>query len=178
MRKHIAGWSLGVSGILVLGLRLLLYTPPGLALVGRLAAPLTGGQIRVEELGGFFPNHLHVARLEVADQKGVWLEVEQASLDWSALAMLGNHVAIDNVSASLVAVQRRPVPSGTSGGGTPSIDIARLSAPRIVLAAPVIGHARHAVGVGQPALRLGPPAAGRGCSGGAAGQPGPLPRFR
>ena len=130
-----------MTGTLVLGLLLLLYTPPGLALLGRLAAPLTDGQVRVEELGGFFPNHLHVARLEIADQKGTWLQIERASLDWSALAILGNHVAIDKVSASSITVRRRPVPSGTSGGETPQIDIAQLSVPRVVLAAPVIGHA-------------------------------------
>ncbi|HEX4269844.1 MAG TPA: translocation/assembly module TamB domain-containing protein [Rhizomicrobium sp.] len=141
MRARIAYWAWGVAGAILLSLLLLLYTPPGLALVGRLASPLTGGQVRVTGLGGFFPNHLHVAQLQISDQKGVWLAVEEASLDWSALAMLGKHVSIDNVSASSVTVARRPLPSGAAGGQTPRIDIAHLAVPRIVIGAPVIGHA-------------------------------------
>lgn len=141
MRARVTYWAWGVAGATMLGLLLLLYTPPGLALIGRLASPLTGGQVRVTGLGGFFPNHLHVRQLQIADQKGVWLTVEAASLDWSALAMLGKHVSIDSVSAAGIRVARRPIPSGAAGGQTPRIDIAHLAAPRIVIGAPVIGHA-------------------------------------
>jgi translocation and assembly module TamB len=130
-----------LAGAFVMTLILLLYTPPGLALVGRLVAPVTGGRIRIEGMGGFFPNHLHAARLEIADRTGTWLQIEGASVDWSALAMLRNHLAVDNVSAVNVVVLRRPVPSRSSGGEGPRIDIARLSLPRILLAPPVTGHA-------------------------------------
>ncbi len=141
MRRAILLWSLGAGGALLLAVLLLLYTPPGLRLVGRLAEPLSGGQVRVEGLGGFFPNHLRVVRLEVADSQGVWLRVEQASLDWSALALMGNHVAVENVSAARVVVMRRPISAEESSGETPRIDIGHLSLPRIDLAPPVIGHA-------------------------------------
>lgn len=141
MRARIAYWVLSVAGTVVLGLLLLLYTPPGLTLVGRMASPLTGGQVRVTGLGGFFPNHLHAVRLQIADQKGVWLEIEQASLDWSAPDMLVKHVSIDSVSASNITVERRPIPTTASGGKEPRIDIAHLFVPRIVIGAPVIGHA-------------------------------------
>ncbi|HVW73647.1 MAG TPA: translocation/assembly module TamB domain-containing protein [Rhizomicrobium sp.] len=141
MQTRIAYWAFGVAGAIVLSLLLLLYTPPGLVLVGGLVSPLTGGEVQVTGLGGFFPNHLHVARLQIADRKGTWLSVEMASLDWSALAMLRSHVSIDNVSASKITVARRPIPSGATEGPTPRIDIAHLAAPRIVIDAPVIGHA-------------------------------------
>jgi translocation and assembly module TamB len=139
MSARAARWSLCLAGAFVMTLILLLYTPPGLALAGRLAAPLTGGRIRIEQMGGFFPNHLHAARLEIADQTGVWLQIESVSLDWSALAMLRSHLAIDNVSAENVIVLRRPVPS-RSTGERPRIDIGLLSLPRILLAPPVTGH--------------------------------------
>ncbi len=134
-------WSLGVAGILVLGLLFFLYTPPGLSMVGRLAAPLTGGQVRVAGLGGFFPGRLHAARVELADGKGIWLRVDDARLEWSALALLGNHIDVQRVSAAHIAVLRRPLPSQEPGGETPRIDIEHLTAPLIELGAPVIGQA-------------------------------------
>jgi translocation and assembly module TamB len=141
MRRRIAGWSLGLFGTLGLALLLLLYTPPGLRLVGRLIGQFSGGRVQVEDLGGFFPNRLHAQRLEISDRSGIWLRVEQISLTWSALAMLRNHAAIDGVSASRITVLRRPIPSAESGRRTPRIDIEHLSIPQIVLAPPVIGHA-------------------------------------
>ncbi len=141
MRAPLLRWCLGAIGLALLALLALLYTPPGLRLAGRLAGPLSGGQVRVEGLGGFFPNHLHAARLEVADSDGVWLRIEQASLSWSALALLGNHVSVGDIAAARVTVLRRPIPSGASSGTTPRIDIGHLSLPRLDLAAPVIGRA-------------------------------------
>ncbi len=142
--RHIGKWVLGGLGVLAVALTiilaLLLYTPPGLRLVGRMVSPLSGGTVRVEGLEGQFPNRLQVARLEISDSNGVWLTVEQATLRWSALAMIANHVAVQEVSAARVAVLRRPVPSGAATGETPRIDIEKLSLPRIALAAPVIGH--------------------------------------
>jgi translocation and assembly module TamB len=139
--RTIGKWVAGAAGAILLLLALLLYTPPGLALVARLVSPLSGGTVRVQDLGGFFPNHLTVAKLDVADDDGVWLTVDNASLRWSALAMLADHVSVEDISASRVTVLRRPLPSGKAGGTTPRIDIEKLSLPRIDLAAAVIGHA-------------------------------------
>jgi translocation and assembly module TamB len=141
MMRRAIKYGLAAVAILALGLLLLFYTPYGLSLVGRLAAPLTGNQVRVESLGGLFPNRLHAARLEVADANGVWLRVDNAALEWSALALLRNHISIYSVATSRITVLRRPLPSQSSGGETPRIDIARLSAPRIALGSPVIGRA-------------------------------------
>jgi translocation and assembly module TamB len=141
MRRTIGKWIGGVAGGIALLLALLLYTPPGLALVARLVSPLSGGTVRVQGLGGFFPNHLHVAKLEVADDAGVWLTIDSASLRWSALTMLADHVSVQDISAARINVLRQPIPSGKAGGTTPGLDIEKLSFPRIDLAAPVIGHA-------------------------------------
>lgn len=135
-------WIVSAAGSLLLALLLLLYTPPGLVLVGRLASPLTGGQVRVEGLGGFFPGRLHATRVEVADRQGIWLRIDKVALEWSALALIGNHIDIDSVSAARITVLRRPLPAANkSSGETPRIDIAHLSAPDIELGAAVIGHA-------------------------------------
>jgi translocation and assembly module TamB len=139
--RTIGKWIGGVAGAILLLLALLLYTPPGLALVARLVSPLSGGTVRVQGLGGLFPNRLHVAKLEVADAGGIWLTIDSASLRWSALAMLADHVSVQDISAARITVLRQPIPSGEAGGPTPRLDIENLSFPRVDLAAPVIGHA-------------------------------------
>jgi translocation and assembly module TamB len=141
MRRRIAGWSLGLFGTLALALLLLFYTPPGLLVMGRLIGQFSGGRVRVDGLAGVFPNRLRARRLDISDSRGTWLRAEQISLTWSALAMLRNHAAIDNVSVSRVTVLRRPIPSVRSEGQTPRVDIGHLSVSQIVLAPPVIGHA-------------------------------------
>ena len=99
MRRRIAIWAGTVLGAMVLALLALFYTPPGLALTGRMAGALSGGTLRVEGLGGFFPNRLHAERVEIADAGGVWLRIDGAAIDWSALAMIGNHVSVEDVTA-------------------------------------------------------------------------------
>ena len=141
MGWRIRHWLAAALGVIILALAAVLYTPPGLAWIARLAGPLSGGTVRVEGLGGFFPNHLHAARLEIADDKGVWLQIEQASLDWSALALLGNRVSVREVEARHITVLRRPLPPSKAGGKTPELNIDHVALPRIELAAPVIGHA-------------------------------------
>ncbi|HWU56465.1 MAG TPA: hypothetical protein VN175_13240, partial [Rhizomicrobium sp.] len=141
MSSSIRRWCLATLGAVALAVVLLLYTPPGLAWLGQLAGPLSDGAVRVEGLGGFFPNRLHAARAEISDSQGVWLRIDQPSLTWSALALLRNHVSAQDLRAQRIAVLRRPVPSRKAGGETPRIDIDHLTLARIELAAPVIGHA-------------------------------------
>jgi len=139
--KTIAKWVGASLGAVVLALLLLFYTPPGLKLAGDMVARLSGGSVRITGLSGLFPNHLRVTRVEVADDQGVWLSIDQAALDWSALAMFSNHIVIDKVTASRVAVLRRPIPSRKNSGESPRVDIAALELPRVEIGAPVIGHA-------------------------------------
>ena len=141
MVANLRRWPLVALCAVILIILALLYTPPGLDWIGRLAGPLSGHAVKVEGLGGFFPNRLHAARLEIADDKGVWLRIEQVSLRWSALALIGGDVSVQDLAAARVIVLRRPVPSRKEGGKTPRLDIEHLALPDIELAAPVIGHA-------------------------------------
>ncbi|MBN9587603.1 MAG: translocation/assembly module TamB domain-containing protein [Alphaproteobacteria bacterium] len=136
-RKILVGMG-AVAATLLLLLGLLFYTPPGLSLVARLVTPLSGGKVRITGIGGFFPDHITAARLEVADKQGMWLSADDISLDWSALSALFNHIDIDDVRAARIAVLRKPLPSASQGEG-PVIDIAHLSAPRIALGAAIAG---------------------------------------
>lgn len=137
--KPWAKWTTGVASALLLLLLLLLFTPPGLALVGRMVRPLTGGAVAVEQLSGTFPNRLRAASVEIADTQGVWLRLTGIALDWSAFSALRNHITVRDVTADRIAVLRRPIPSDSESSETPRIDVAHFRFTRIELHAPVIG---------------------------------------
>ena len=129
------------SGIAAIAcvLFLLLETAPGLSTLAWLITPLSDGQVTLRGLSGDVPNALHVDALDMRDAKGVWLRAENVSLKWSALAVIGNHIAVRRLSASKVALLRMPE-SNSSGGTTPTIDIDDLAVSRIELGAAVVGH--------------------------------------
>lgn len=137
--KPWAKWTTGVAGALLLLLVLLLFTPPGLTLVGRMVRPLTGGAVTVEHLSGAFPNRLRAASVEIADAQGVWLRLTDIALDWSALSALRNRITVQQVTVARIAVLRRPVPSQSEGGETPRISVTHFRFGRIDIQAPVIG---------------------------------------
>ncbi|HEY0281353.1 MAG TPA: hypothetical protein VGC27_01880, partial [Rhizomicrobium sp.] len=132
-------WSLAIAACVAVLLGALLYTPAGLAWSGRLVRPLSDGTVTVIGLGGVFPNALHADAVEIADTEGVWLRLEQVTLHWSALPALNNHIVVQSVIAANIRVLRRPLPSETSQGKTPRIDIEHFSAPHIEIAAPLLG---------------------------------------
>ena len=134
-----AKWTAGAAGAILLLLALLLFTPPGLALVGKMVRPLTSGTVTVGNLSGTFPNRLRAASVEISDSQGPWLHLTGITLDWSAFSALRNHIRVRNVTAAHIAVLRRPIPSESESGETPRIDIAHFRFTRIDIHAPVIG---------------------------------------
>src|SRR5688572_9777009 len=137
--KPWAKWTSGAAATLLLLLGLLLFTPPGLRLVGSLVRPLSGGTVTVEQLSGTFPNRLRAASVEIADTQGAWLRLTDIALDWSAFSALRNHIEVRDVTAARITVLRRPVPSEAEDGETPRIDVAHFRFGRIDIHAPVIG---------------------------------------
>ena len=124
MRLRYLWWSMaGAGAVTALTLLLLLFTAPGLSLAGRMVQSLSGGALRLTNFGGTSPNHLHAARVEIADRDGVWLRIEQVSLDWSVLALLSNRIAVQQVRAAAVTVLRRPVPDAEDSGRSWQIEV-------------------------------------------------------
>lgn len=132
-------WTAGAAGGVLLLLALLLFTSPGLTLVGRMAHPLTGGAVTVEGLSGTSPNRLRAASVEIADTQGVWLRITDVALNWSSLSALRNHIRVRDVTAARIAVLRRPIASDSEEGETPRITVAHFRFARIDIQAPVIG---------------------------------------
>ena len=120
------------------------------------AASLTAGtdyQVQMTGLGGYLPFAPEIGHLQVADQQGVWLEVDGARLDVAWTDLLSGHIHVRDLSAERVAVLRTPVssapppppepfslPDPTSlPASIPAVSLDRLQVDRIELAEPILG---------------------------------------
>lgn len=72
----------------------------------QLSAP--GRQIRLSGVSGALSSRARIARVTIADARGVWLEIDDVELDWSRLALLRGRVAVNKLGAKRVALLRRP----------------------------------------------------------------------
>lgn len=140
----ISAWTLG--GLLLLLAVLLVAvlmggnTDSGRALIERLTAAITSGHVRLSGLSGAFPAQLQLGKLELADERGIWLRAEGISLRWHPLAMLAYRVNVDTVHAALVDMERLPVPSKSkSSHAVPSVDVAQAAVDRLELGAQLAG---------------------------------------
>jgi translocation and assembly module TamB len=136
----------------LLGLALLgLNTEPGRVALARLAGTLVPGLV-LEGLEGPLPGRPGVARLALADEQGVWLEVEDARLVWDPRALLRREAHVEALTAGRIALRRLPAaepaepgPPGPLLPELPQLPLAlrldRLEVARIELGAPVLGEA-------------------------------------
>lgn len=80
-------------------------------LSAEIAAALTAPGEReavLDGLEGSLPGRVRLGALSLADADGVWLRVEDASLDWSPLALLTGRLAIERLAAARIEVARPP----------------------------------------------------------------------
>ena len=134
-----------VGGVLLLvGLLFgFLQTPPGQrALVGL----VSDESLHVSGLSGFFPTDLQVARVELLDEQGAWLTVDDARLRWSFASLLSGRVRVEMLQAARLDVLRAPLPSKSkpaSRGGSftlpVGVDLQALSVDTLHLAASLAG---------------------------------------
>lgn len=142
--RRIALWSggslLAALTLLLLFGMFLLWTAPGHRLAASIVERVTGGKVRIEGLGGDLPNHPHVDCVEISDAKGVWLQVDDAAVDWNVWSLIRGPIAVSEAHAALVTVLRRPEPSSSSSEDT-AIAVQHFSVTRIALSATLVGHA-------------------------------------
>ena len=87
-------------------------------LENRLSAP--GRQIRLSGVSGALSSQARIARITISDDKGPWLQVDNAQLDWSRLALLRGRVDINRLSAERIAWLRKaetPPPARSAAAG-------------------------------------------------------------
>ena len=131
-----------------------------------------GRVVRLEGFAGALSSQATVARLSLADDAGVWLELQDVELAWNRAALLSGQIDIARLAAREITLHRLPndntpatAPEAGTGFQFPdlpvSLNIGRIVADRITLAEPVFGEVivaqlegRASVSGGDSALRL------------------------
>lgn len=136
--------AIGVGGVVALPVLLfaLLQTPPGQR---ALAGLVSGNTLHVSGISGFFPTDLQATRIELVDEQGAWLRVENARVRWSFASLFEGRIKVELLSAALVDILRPPQPQKTqqasdSGGSfrlPAGVDVQALSVETLHLAAPL-----------------------------------------
>jgi autotransporter translocation and assembly factor TamB len=107
----ISAWTLGslllLVVILVGALPIVGNTESGRALIVRTTARLTDGQVQLSGIKGSFPAALDLDRLQLSDDRGVWLNAEHISLRWSPMALLARHIQVDSLHVGLLDIEPR-----------------------------------------------------------------------
>ncbi|NWG45816.1 MAG: hypothetical protein HXY25_04615, partial [Alphaproteobacteria bacterium] len=110
-RRLAIGLAAGLV-LLVLIVLATLATGFGQRLVLAMALPAAGSAlgtaITVEETGGAWPGRIRLSGITLADEAGVFATIGRLELDWTARALLGDHVDIDRLAIAEVDLRRLP----------------------------------------------------------------------
>ena len=121
----ISAWTAGslaaLAVLLVAALFVAGNTQTGRSMIERVTLKLTGGMVKLSGLGGSFPAHLTLERLELIDRGGVWLTADRISVSWSPWALLERRIAVEQVQAARVDMERTPLSEPSSSNGTLSL---------------------------------------------------------
>ncbi|HKL69897.1 translocation/assembly module TamB domain-containing protein [Salibaculum sp.] len=110
-----------------------------------------GREVRLEGFEGALSSRATVAAITIADDTGVWLRLEDASLQWNRAALLSGEIRIEELAADRIILNRVPEPAGgpevPSAQATPfalpdlpvSVEIGEIRAERIEIAEPFLG---------------------------------------
>ncbi|OZB39737.1 MAG: hypothetical protein B7X48_07890 [Acidiphilium sp. 34-60-192] len=154
--RRLRPWLLSLLGALiivplgiVLAVGIAFNTGAGRHWAAAKITAITQGTVRISRLSGHFPAYIAASGIKIADSKGVYLTINQATLRWNPLALLHRKLSIAALTAQSVALSRLPVPAKPkvkptkSGFNLPvaQIDLHHLAINTLTIASPVIGHA-------------------------------------
>ena len=110
-----------------------------------------GRQVTITGFEGALSSRATIERLEIADDAGVWITLDEVVLDWSRSSLLSGEVVVNELSADTITVARLPSVAADSALPAPeasgfalpdlpvSVDIGSVEADRIVLGDGVLG---------------------------------------
>lgn len=118
----------------------------------RISAP--GREIHLSGVTGALSSRARIRQITVSDDNGPWLQIENARIDWSRLALLRGRLTINRLSADRILWLRRPemppapkqLPQAeTQPFSLPELPVAvnldELSLPLVRFAEPIFGQA-------------------------------------
>ena len=99
--------------------------------------------VQLSGIHGSFPAALDLDRLQLSDDRGVWLYAEHISLRWTPWDLLADHVQIDSLHVGLLHMERTPVsnPDDKSNSNTsfPRSDLTELTVDTLELGPSLAG---------------------------------------
>ncbi|MFT4148851.1 MAG: translocation/assembly module TamB domain-containing protein [Paracoccaceae bacterium] len=110
-----------------------------------------GRQVIIDGFQGALSSRATIDRLTIADDQGVWLTLNKVTLDWNRAALLRGRVSVNELSADEIIVARLPQAEAGTTAPSPeakpfslpdlpvSVQIGKLSAPRIELGETILG---------------------------------------
>ncbi|WP_163271393.1 translocation/assembly module TamB domain-containing protein [Chelativorans alearense] len=88
-------------------------------------------RIRIRGIQGALSSQASIAEITIADREGVWLRIENASIEWSRTALiLRQRLEIGRLAADSIEVTRRPLPAE----GLPSPEARSFAVPELPIA--------------------------------------------
>src|SRR5258708_6753376 len=124
MRRWIlrAAWTVGVLLGVPLAAVLWLYeisdTATGRHAIERLVAFGSGGEVAIHGLGGEIPYHPRAAHIEISDQQGKWLTLDDVAIDWLPSALIHNEAQVASLIVGHASIARMPVSSNPKAKST------------------------------------------------------------
>ncbi|MGD9770051.1 MAG: hypothetical protein AB7U62_20635, partial [Pseudolabrys sp.] len=116
--------------------------------------------------GALFSNST-ISDVSVADRKGVWLQIDKITLDWTRSALLLRKLQVNKLEIGTITILRRPLPNEQPATVSDepilpelpvNVQIADFSLKNLTLGEPVVGTAAQIGATG--ALSLGKPSEG------------------
>ncbi|NDW06421.1 translocation/assembly module TamB domain-containing protein [Jiella pacifica] len=102
-------------------------------------------KVKIDGLSGALSGAIRIEKVTVSDPEGVFLTASDLAMDWSPLALVRSNVAIENLSAGQIVLERLPAgqPASEGGGGfsLPSItaDIQQIAIEEFILGEAIAG---------------------------------------
>lgn len=109
--KWLAWILAGIIGILAVLVAVIFFannTGPGQRMLGNIISGVTGGQVTSNGDPFWSPSHLHFDHLQLHDKQGVYLDLNDITIDWSILALIHRKAEINKLTVGSATLERIP----------------------------------------------------------------------
>ncbi|WP_156874917.1 translocation/assembly module TamB domain-containing protein [Sulfitobacter alexandrii] len=109
-----------------------------------------GRTVRIDGFRGALSSTASFDRMTIADDEGVWLTLEDVTLDWTRSALLRGRLEVQSLTAARLDLPRLPVPSGEVD--LPDAEAQPFSLPELPVAINIADFGVDEINLGAPLL--------------------------